>query len=615
VSGFASTLVATWRLAIPYFRSEDRWPARGLLSAVIVIELAIVAIHVMINRWNARFFNALQDRNWDRFGGELLFFCILAAVLIVLIVYQLYLSQWLRIRWRQWMTKRYLHQWLDAGNHYRMQLLGDAADNPDQRVAEDIQIFVDRTLSIATGLLGAIVSLASFLVVLWTLSAGAPLRLFGSGWTIPGYLVWAALLLAAIGTTLAHLLGRALIKLNFNQQRFEADFRFNLVRARENSEQIALMHGEGAERDCLMSRFAAIVGNWRAIMSRQKLLTFFTAGYNQASIVFPYVVVSPAYFAGHLALGGLTQTASAFSSVQASLSFFINAYQQLAEWRAVIDRLVGFTAAITSAQALASAKPVAVFAGAASELRVEELEVRLPNGCRLVGGVDIVLPRGDRLLVTGPSGSGKSTLFRAIAGIWPFALGRITVPLGAKVLVLPQRPYLQIGSLAAALSYPASPMSFGAQQLRQVLVAVGLPALAPRLDDQAHWGRMLSLGEQQRLAIARAIMHAPDFLFLDEATASLDEPAEAALYRLLQEHLPETTLVSIGHRSTLHMFHRRHISLAHAQRGRPRARALAKVPTVVCDESDGPERRSRQSAGGDDPTGEPPPPRHRSHNG
>jgi vitamin B12/bleomycin/antimicrobial peptide transport system ATP-binding/permease protein len=559
MSGFASTLVATWKLTLPFFRSERRWAGRLLLGAVILIELSTVAIHVMINKWNSRFFNAIQDRNLDAFAVELFNFSILAAVFIVLVVYQQYLSQWLRIRWREWMTRRLLNRWLDAGVHYRMQLVGDAVDNPDQRIAEDVRLFVDRTVSLGVGFLGAVVSLASFVIILWTLSAKAPLRLFGMDMTIPGYLVWAALLYATFGTAIAHLVGRALIGLDFHQQRFEADFRFNLVRVRENSEQIALLGGERTEQNRLSTRFDAIVGNWFALMSREKLLTFFTASYNQASHIFPYLVIGPAYFAGGLALGGLTQTASAFGSVQSSLSFFINAYQQLAEWRAVIERLAGFDAALAATRKQTNG-PQRVENQPC--LRIDNLTARLPNGTRLLGDLHIELSRGERVMLTGPSGTGKSTLFRAIGGIWPFASGDICMPAAAKVMILPQRPYVPIGSLAAAVAYPTGPEHFTAQQIADALVAVGLPALAARLDDEAHWAGALSLGEQQRLTIARAILHEPDYLFLDEATASLDESAENALYRLLHERLPRTTIVSIGHRSTLRAFHRRHVEIA-----------------------------------------------------
>jgi putative ATP-binding cassette transporter len=563
VSGIFSTLAIVWRIAGPYFRSEDRWPGRMLLAAVIAIELSIVGITVLINEWNNVFYNALQNRAWDAFVYQLGYFCVLAAAFILLAVYQLYLNQWLQIRWRRWLTRQYLDHWLAGANHYRMQLLGDAADNPDQRIAEDIRQFIELTLAIGLQLLNSTVTLLSFMAILWALSAAAPLHVFGVTLSIPGYLLWAALAYSTVGTTLTHLIGRALIALNFQQQRYEADFRFNLVRVRENSEQIALLAGERAETDRLLLRFANVVANWHAIMTRQKKLTFFTAGYSQAAVVFPFIMVSPAYFANVVQLGGLMQTANAFGQVQNALSVFVNVYRNLAEWRAVVERLDGFDRSVAAARAAAAAKPaIAVTAGKADAVAFEDLSVRLPNGAPLVEASGIAIARGERVLVTGPSGSGKSTLFRTLAGVWPFGAGRVVLPRNAKVMILPQRPYFPIAPLAAAVAYPAPPDRFDAADVAAVVAAVGLPHLAARIDEEAHWNRMLSLGEQQRLGIARAILHAPDFLFLDEATASLDEPAEASLYRLLENRLPRATIVSIGHRSTLAAFHGRALALA-----------------------------------------------------
>ena len=553
-----ATLGIIWRLASPYFRSADRLAGLVLLAAVVGIELSIVAITVLFNSWNARFYNALQDRNWDIFVYQLGYFSVLAAIFIVLAVYQLYLNQWLQIRWRRWMTASYLDHWLAGANHYRMQLLGDAADNPDQRISEDIAQFISSTLNIGLQLLNSCVTLFSFLIILWGLSKAAPLHLFGVVWNVPGYLVWAALIYAVIGTVLTHLIGRALIALNFQQQRYEADFRFNLVRVRENSEQIALLAGEPAERDRLLLRFGNVVANWMAIMSRQKKLTFLTASYSQAAVVFPFIMVSPAYFANAIQLGGLMQTANAFGQVQGSLSVFVSLYRSLAEWRAIIERLSGFDQAIAAARAAAVTPPVIdIVPGDAAAMTFADLAVRLPNGVPLVSATDLSIKFGDTVLVTGPSGSGKSTLFRALAGIWPFGSGTVTVPKGAKVMTLPQRPYFPIAPLAEAVAYPAEPGTFDAARVAELIAAVGLPALVPRIEEEAHWNRMLSLGEQQRLGIARAILLAPDYLFLDEATASLDEPAEAALYKLLEQRLARSTIVSIGHRSTLSAFHRR----------------------------------------------------------
>jgi putative ATP-binding cassette transporter len=563
VNGPKPSLAGIWRLAAPYFWSEDRFAGRILLLVVITIELAVVGLTVLVNQWNNAFYNALQDRDWNAFVNQLAYFCALAATYIVLKVYQLYLNQWLQVRWRRWMTQFYLRNWLDGANHYRMQLQGDAADNPDQRIAEDIQLFVVRTLRIGLGFLNSIVTILSFVVILWGLSNAAPLHLFGSTIDIPGYLVWAALIYSVAGTLFTHLIGRPLIRLIFTQQRYEADFRFNLVRTRENSEQIALLRGEKAETGRLTDRFQRVVENWFNIMRRQKKLTFFTAGFEQVSTVFPYIVVSPAYFAGQVQLGALMQTASAFNSVQGAMSFFVSTYSELAEWGAVIQRLNGFNAAIEQARTTAAPEVgiKRVPGESKAGIQLHDVSLRLPNGTPLVADVQTAFGSGRDTLLTGPTGSGKSTLFRAIAGVWPFGRGTIAIPPQARVMVLPQRPYFPVAPLAAAIAYPAEPGAFSNETLARTLADVGLPALAQRLNEEAHWNRILSLGEQQRLAIARALLQKPDFLFLDEATASLDEESEAALYELLRKQLGDTTVISIGHRSTLAAFHDRKIVL------------------------------------------------------
>jgi vitamin B12/bleomycin/antimicrobial peptide transport system ATP-binding/permease protein len=564
VNNIRSTLATVWRIAMPYFRSEDKRAGLTLLASVIAIELALVGTSVLLNQWRNRFYNALQEKDWNGFVREIIIFSVLAAVTVGFSVYQLYLNQWLQIRWRNWMTTHYLGKWLHGANHYRMQLQGDAADNPDQRVSDDVRLFVDQTLNLSVGLLSSVVTLFSFVFILWGLSQEAPLAV--AGVNIPGYLVWGALIYAGFGTALTQWIGSPLVKLDFRQQRFEADFRFSLVRVRENAEQIALLQGERAERERLSERFSRVVGNWYEIMRRTKRLTAFTASYDQAAVVFPIILVAPAFFANKILLGAMLQTAEAFGSVQSALSFFVSSYRSLAEWRAVVARLDGFETSIAGAEALAGdTASIRIVSSTGQdeqdEIDLQQLLVRLPNGTPQVSAESFSLRGGERTLVVGPSGAGKSTLFRAIAGVWPFGSGTIAIPADATLMMLPQRPYFPLGSLQAAIAYPAEAGAYSPDQVGEALVAVGLPLLAPRLEEEAHWNRTLSLGEQQRLGLARALLLKPGYLFLDEATASLDEASEATLYRLLEEKLPATTIVSIGHRSTLQAFHQRNVAL------------------------------------------------------
>jgi vitamin B12/bleomycin/antimicrobial peptide transport system ATP-binding/permease protein len=560
MSSMRATCKQVCQWALPYFWSEDRWAGRGLLAAVVAMELASVGITVLINSWNARFYNALQQHDAAAFGRELLVFSVLAASFIVLAVYQLYLSQWLQIRWRQWMTEQFLSAWLKDSLPYRMQLSGEAADNPDQRIAEDIKLFVAGTLSVGVGLFGAIITLASFMVILWGLSNTAPLILFGHALPIPGYLVWAALLYAIAGTALTHWIGRPLVALNIEQQLREADFRATLLRAREHAEQIALLKGERAERARLSTRFADLRANWIAIMRRQKRLTFFTAGYGQAQVIVPFLAVSSAYFSRAIALGGLMQTASAFGRVQGALSFFVQVYPQLAEWKSVIERLSGFKQNMLDTAATRPQISCVPTPNTAS-IYCNRLLLKKPNSSPLLDVGEIHLAQGETTLLTGPSGIGKSTLLRTMAGIWPNAEGRIEIPTDAQILVLPQRPYLPEGALRDAITYPQLAADIKDQRIAELLVDVGLSALTARLGERAHWQQRLSLGEQQRLTIVRAILSQPDWLFLDEATASLDEACERRVYELLRRQLPQTTIVSVGHTATLRGLHSRSVDI------------------------------------------------------
>jgi len=557
-----SALATVLRIALPYFRSSEMWVALGLLGVVIGLRLFNVWLDVKFNYWNNDFYTALQKKDWPTFFYQMfVVFSWIAGLTIITTVYQIYFAQWLQIRWRNWLTHRYLNGWMSNGTHYRMRLAGNPADNPDQRISEDTDRFTDGFLSIGVALLGQVVTLVTFVFILWSLSAQAPLIVFGQSYAIPGYLVWLALAYAVLGTALTHWIGKPLVALNFQQQRYEADFRFALVRLRENAEQVALLKGEPAERVELDHRFGAVIRNFYQIMSRTKRLTFLTAGYNQLAVIFPFILISPLYFAGTIELGGLTQVASAFGTVQAALSFFVTAYSTLAAWKAVVDRLDGFEQAIANAEQLGQAGPALAPDGTTRGLVIRDLAVRLPDGREIVQVPGLTVEPGQRVLVAGPSGSGKTSLFRALGGVWPFGDGAIQIPAGANLLILPQDAYMPLGSIRAALAYPEPAESISTEQASEVLAAVGLPRLVPQLDEDAHWGNRLSGGEQQRIAIARAILARPDWLLLDEATSALDEKAEAAAYGLIRVRLPDATIISIGHRSSLTALHDRFLEL------------------------------------------------------
>jgi len=555
-------LADLWALSKPYWFSDERWAARGLLAVIVALNLALVYVNVLLNKWNNDFYNTLQNMDKDGFFHQLAKFAVIAAAYIVIAVYQLYLNQMLQIRWRRWLTDRYLADWIGERTYYRLQLTDRGTDNPDQRIADDLAAFCDRTLNLTLGLMSSVVTLISFVSILWTLSGTLSFPLNSSRIDIPGYMVWVALVYAIAGTGMIYVIGRPLIGLNFNQQKFEANFRFSLVRFRENTEAIALYAGEADEIRGLRRRFGDVVANWWAIMKRQKTLTWFRAGYNQIAVIFPFVVAAPRYFAGSIQLGGLMQTASAFGQVQDALSWFVNAYTQLAEWKATVDRLTTFRSATRRAQeATQTETGVMVTADDSTGYAAHDVKIDLPDGQPLLAPFDIELKPGESVLVTGPSGSGKSTLFRALAGIWPFGRGTVSRPQRARVLFLPQKPYLTIGSLREQLCYPAVPDAFDDAELRAALDMSGLRHLAGRLDDEQHWAQQLSGGEQQRVAFARALLHQPDWLFMDEATSALDEATESALYRLLRQRLPHAAIVSIGHRSSLRQFHQRRLEI------------------------------------------------------
>ncbi len=555
------TLPNAWAMIRPYWFSEDRWAAWGLLIAVVSLTLGMVYLTVLLNQWNNAFYSALQDKNLVAFRHQLLRVTYLIGIFIVLAVYQVYLNQMLEIRWRRWLTKRYLRAWLDDGAYYRMQLLARETDNPDQRVAEDVHLLAAHTLGLFTGVLRATVTLVTFVAILWGLSGWITFPVAGYSITVPGYMVWVAVLYAIAGTWITDWLGRPLVRLNYDKQRYEADFRFSLVRFRENTEGVALYRGEADEFRGFLARFEDVVKNWWGIMRRQKRMTYFTSGYGLGAWIVPSIVAAPRYFRGELGLGGLMQTSQAFQQVQDALSFFVQSYKEIAAWCAVVERLAGFERTLERVRRESSQGGIRRADGTPGRLSMEGVDLFLPDGRLLMSNVNLTVQHGETVLLGGASGSGKSTLIRAIAGIWPFGRGEVRLPRDARVLFLPQRPYLPIGTLREVVSYPIPSAGVDDATLREALEAVGLPEFAGRLDEQGHWALTLSPGQQQRIAFARALVQKPEWLFLDEATSALDEMSEARLYRLLRERLPGTTLFSIGHRGTLGAFHTRRLTV------------------------------------------------------
>lgn len=560
-----------WRLAAPYWWCDDigidrtilgvrvqiaeRWIARGLLAVIIGMAVFLVWLSKELNAWNARFFNALQEKNEPTFWAELQFWAILVFVFIVVAVYRLWLRQMLIIRWRRWLTQVYFRNWLGNRVYYRMELVNYGTDNPEQRIEQDVNLFCQQTLAISLGLLSEIMTLVTFSVILWNLSANFELPLFG-GLDVPGYMMWVAIVYAIIGSWATYKIGRPLVRINFNLERYNADLRYRMVRVRENAESIALYGGEPDERRRLHEAFARIYETWWDYMKYNKRLTWLTVFYSQVASIFPIVVAAPRYFAGEVGLGVLTQTAGAFGQVQGALSWFVESFTTLADWKATVDRLTTFGEAMEQARRqIETESGFDLQARPDATLALEDVEVALPDGRVLLSNVDLAVGRGERIVLQGPSGSGKTTLFRVLAGLWPFGHGRIQVPEGARVLFLPQRPYIPIGTLAEALCYPDKPAQHPTERLAAVLHEVGLSHLADRLAEEGNWALTLSPGEQQRLAFARALLLEPDWLFLDEATSALDATMEARLYGLLRERLPRATVVSIAHKASVVPFH------------------------------------------------------------
>lgn len=550
-----------WRLMSSYWHSQEKWKARGLLAGVIALTLGQVYMLVLLNGWNNDFYNALQQRAFESFWPLIGQFAGFAFLHIIFAVYAVYVRQILEIKWRNWMTDKYLDRWLGNQTYYRLQVAGqDDMDNPDQRIADDVNSFVNLTLGLFVGVLKQATSLVAFVVILWNLSGSLDIPLGDTVLSVPGYMVFVTLIYSVVGTWLAHKVGRKLIRLNYDQQRFEADFRFSMVRVRENSESVAFYGGEKPELQNFRERFALVIGNFWGLMKRTKLLNFYVNGYAQIAIIVPVLMCAPQYFNGTMQLGGFMQTISAFGRVQDALSYFVESYDSIAQYVAVIRRLGGFAGHMEEAEALTSSFDFTK--NTSNALQLWQMDIALPDGRQLAEKLSIAVPAGKRLLISGGSGAGKSTLLRAIAGIWPYGTGEISLPTGWRTMFLPQRPYLPLGSLRRAIYYPQPVPENTDDNLTGLLERFGLQNLAGQLDAVDDWSRILSLGEQQRLAFIRILLLRPDIVFLDESTSALDEPREAQAYEILHQLLPQMAVVSVGHRSSLLNCHDKQLVLA-----------------------------------------------------
>lgn len=559
-----SLIKEIWKLARGYWQSVEKWQAIILLIGIISLKLGDIYADVLFNSWRSTFYNTLQNQDKAGFFSALGQWGVFLVVFVLIAVYVLYLQQLLEIKWRRWLTEDYLQDWLKQRTYYLMQVIDNNTDNPDQRISEDLRLFITSTLNLSLGLLSAIVRFCSFSVILWNLSGVWNLTLGQEQIAVPGYLVGVAIVYAIVGTWLTAKIGYRLVGLNFTQQRYEADFRFSMMRLRENSEGVAFYNGEQQEKVNFIKRFKSVLDNSRGLMIRQKKLSWFTSGFWQLSLFFPYIIVAPRFFDGQIQLGGLIQTVAAFTQVEGALTFFLTRYSTVAELQAVVSRLTSFRDNMERVRNVAGDKSIEVTYTSSTEFAVTGLDVCLPTGRSLLNNLELRINAGDTLLITGASGCGKSTLMKTLAGIWPFGKGNINIPQNQNTLFLPQKPYLPLGTLRDVLLYSCEAGLNTDKKIREVMFMCQLGQLVDQLDQEENWSQILSLGEQQRIAFARAILQQPQWLFLDEATSALDEPTERIMYRLLQEQLNDSAIISVGHRSTLVDYHKLKLSIGKA---------------------------------------------------
>ncbi|WP_031578360.1 ABC transporter ATP-binding protein/permease [Ruminobacter sp. RM87] len=548
------TVGAFFKIAMPYWRSKESFAGRLQFIGILLFTSGTIFLAKQFNDWYKEFWDNVQNYNMDGFYGGLYLFLFLATLHVCNEVYKSYVISALSIRWRRWLTTHYTERYLNESTYYRLQLTDQKTDNPDQRIAEDLSSFVTLTIGIVVRMITSTAMLVTFSIILWGLSSRVENVTVGDfTFSLPdGYLFYLALIYAVCGTVITFIIGKPLALLHFRQQRFEADYRYSLIRLRENAEAVALYKGENEESTRLNSYFGDVVKNYIYLINRTKSLEFFTFGCDQLAVIFPILVASPLYFAKIITIGSLMQINSAFSRVYSSLSVIMSLFPELATWKAVIDRLALFEKSMK--KSLQLSKPDVRYE--AESVRIDNLSITKPNGTALISNLNLQLKNGDRLLIKGPSGVGKSTLLRAVAGIWPYSSGSVTLPESKKVLFLSQKPYMPMGTLAQTICYPSAEFS-DEKYLASLLEKVGLEHLVPHLNTEDQWGLVLSLGEQQRIAFLRAIINRPDVIFMDEVTSAMDEPNESKLYAMLKDELKDSIMISVGHRSTLENMHNR----------------------------------------------------------
>ena len=527
---------------------------KPLLFFVLIVTLTLFSVRLSLvhSTWYNNMYTALQEFNQTVFWEQMILFCFIAGFSVAAALISYYLNQRFSINWIEWLNTELLEKWMDKRAYYKSQYMGNNLDNPDQRIQQDIQSYVKTTLSLSTGVIDAVTSMISYTILLWGLAG--PMTLLGI--EIPRAMVYLVFAYVIFTTLIAFWLGKPLIRLNFANEKLNANYRYSLIRVKEYAESIAFYAGEKVEKSRLYKQFRAVIDNMWDIVFRALKFSGFNLVVSQISVVFPLLIQVGRYFEKQIKLGDLMQTLQVFGKLHSNLSFFRNTYDSFAEYKATLDRLTGFHYSVEAAQKQSKTD----ITDHPTDVIFQHLSVKSPMGKILIKDLNLTLTQGNSLLIQGQSGVGKTTLLRTIAGLWSYAEGKIFCP-QHNTLFLSQRPYLPQGNLLTALYYPDTTENVDLAKITRVLEQVQLAHLQDRLEQEQDWSRILSLGEQQRLAFARLLLHKPKVAFLDEASASLDEGMEYAMYRLIREELPNTTIISVGHRSTLVPLHQQQLEL------------------------------------------------------